>query len=370
MCGSLTEGVLPLTHVLPDPSQTAECILSQSDANCQYIFKPSSGSCGRGIQLISRDSVAATIASSCDNTTGKGAVLQQYIEPMLIANRKFDLRLYVLVPSISPLRVYLHSHGLVRFAACDYETDLEENSRYRHLTNYSVSRRFALDPNSPIKQLNHGDGQGRKWDLSDLTDYLDETHGRQYRTQMTQTIEDQICRTVLSVRNHLQRRATATAARQCYELYGFDVMIDKDGKPWLLEVNVLPSMQFTSLLDWTIKRNVTTDMLDMLCIRKPEESPRHSCTKPLSVLQDFEDEFNSRNGFNLIYPRPITPSFSSSHDNATPLHRQFAAISNTNGDQIDTSLDDLLHDWHKLKHVENKDYSHLTQDTVDALLRS
>jgi hypothetical protein len=55
-------------------------------------------------------------------------------------------------------------------------------------------------------------------------------------------------------------QVTATAARftratpkLCYELFGFDVMMDKALKPWLLEVNVSPSLMGSSPLDRKIK---------------------------------------------------------------------------------------------------------------------
>ena len=45
-------------------------------------------------------------------------VVQRYISrPFLINNTKFDIRIYVLITSFDPLRVFLYEDGLVRFAS-------------------------------------------------------------------------------------------------------------------------------------------------------------------------------------------------------------------------------------------------------------
>lgn len=53
-----------------------------------------------------------------DNTP---VIVQKYISnPFLINDTKFDLRLYVLVTSMNPLRIYLYDDGLVRFASGNF----------------------------------------------------------------------------------------------------------------------------------------------------------------------------------------------------------------------------------------------------------
>ena len=70
-------------------------------------------------------------------------VLSRYIDrPLLVGGRKFDLRLYCLVTSFSPLRAYIHRQGFARFCAVPYSSsraDLADAAM--HLTNVSVQVR-------------------------------------------------------------------------------------------------------------------------------------------------------------------------------------------------------------------------------------
>lgn len=47
---------------------------------------------------------------------------QQYItQPLLINKRKFGIRVWVAVPGVSPLRVYMHRNGLALFSSDPYK---------------------------------------------------------------------------------------------------------------------------------------------------------------------------------------------------------------------------------------------------------
>ena len=49
---------------------------------------------------------------------------------------------------------------------------------------------------------------------------------------------------------------------------GFDVLVDKELKPWLLEVNLSPSMQADSPLDWQIKGSLLADCFNLVGINR------------------------------------------------------------------------------------------------------
>jgi len=70
-------------------------------------------------------------------------IIQKYIaNPHLINWFKYDLRIYVLITSFDPLRIYLYDNGLVRFATWKYSTTNNScKKRYVHLTNYAVNKK-------------------------------------------------------------------------------------------------------------------------------------------------------------------------------------------------------------------------------------
>lgn len=50
----------------------------------------------------------------------------------------------------------------------------------------------------------------------------------------------------------------------CFEVYGFDVMLDSDLKPWLIEVNASPSMTATTPNDHKMKVGMLDDLFTIV----------------------------------------------------------------------------------------------------------
>ncbi len=62
--------------------------------------------------------------------------------PHLIEGLKYDLRIYVLLYGLNPLRIYIHEQGIGRFATENYEKPKPSNldNMYVHLTNYAINK--------------------------------------------------------------------------------------------------------------------------------------------------------------------------------------------------------------------------------------
>ena len=79
-------------------------------------------------------------------------------------------------------------------------------------------------------------------------------------------IEDCILKTIISVEsvvNNATEMFCPAKSNNCFELFGFDILIDSQLEPWLLEVNLTPALSCDSPLDQKIKSNVIADLLSL-----------------------------------------------------------------------------------------------------------
>ena len=108
----------------------------ERDPGALWILKPVAASCGRGIKIIQHNSKI---------NKREGILACKYIaNPHLINGLKYDLRVYVLVTSFNPLKVYMYTDGLVRFATEKYNTDPSQlTKKFIHLTNFSVNKKSS-----------------------------------------------------------------------------------------------------------------------------------------------------------------------------------------------------------------------------------
>jgi tubulin polyglutamylase TTLL6/13 len=89
---------------------------------------------------------------------------------------KFDLRLYVLVLGIDPLRIYLSKEGLARLSTKLYDEVNDDNvdDMMMHLTNYAVNKNSTkFEPNREADL----DAVGHKRSLRFTLKYIKRTEG-------------------------------------------------------------------------------------------------------------------------------------------------------------------------------------------------
>ncbi|ORC88576.1 putative tubulin-tyrsoine ligase-like protein [Trypanosoma theileri] len=227
-----------------------------------FIMKPNSGCQGRGI-VVTRDPLNAV--DDLDNY-----IIQEYIrKPLLLEGRKFDLRVYVLLTSIRAPSIFLFNDGLVRLCAEIYEKPTDSNVRNacKHLTNYAVNKQ---SPEYVFNDDAENGGIGNKRNFKFFNEWL-ESSG-QDPDEFWERVAHVICKTILVAQPQIANVYNSCFPRNndgynCFEILGFDILIDSKMKPWLMEVNHTPSLATDTPLDYNIKHALVTEVWNILDIK-------------------------------------------------------------------------------------------------------
>eukprot|EP00736_Rhodelphis_marinus_P007980 Rmarinus@m.3497 len=219
-----------------------------------WIMKPIGKAQGRGIFLFTKLNQISDWKKDhrwkADAQQAETYVVQRYIEnPYLVGGKKFDLRLYVLVMSYSPLDCWVYRSGFARFSSSRFTMNLKDiDSRLTHLTNVAVQRGDA----------NYDPTKGCKWSLRNLKLYMISKHGKDVVEELFLEMQNIIIRSLLSVQKVIIND------KHCFEVYGYDIMIDDDLKPWLIEVNASPSLTADTKADYELKLGMLSDSISIV----------------------------------------------------------------------------------------------------------
>jgi hypothetical protein len=152
-------------------------------------------------------------------------IVQKYIErPLLYDGRKFDIRMWTLINWQKDF--YFYRYGYVRTSSDLFTLDSRLN--YVHLTNNCLQK--------------HGEKYGmyetgNTVGFHTFSRYLRERYPTfNFQKDLIDRMKDIMIDTYLSVRDEVN----SAGRDNCFELLGFDFLVDEDLRLWLLEVNVNP----------------------------------------------------------------------------------------------------------------------------------
>jgi hypothetical protein len=232
-----------------------------------YILKPPLAARGEGIRLF------AKLGDTTENDEflySKIPLAQRYIPNPLLFHGKYKMsfRFYVALTSVDPLRIYIYQDGLVRICSKPY-VNADYTNLLVHLTNYDLQ----VENEANFVQSMSGEEtecrlDGLRADWKEVKEML-RRKGHDV-DRMWAEIQDLVVKSFLaveaplsrSVKQHVKSRGTA------YEVTGFDVLLDDNLKPWLLEVNHTPSLCPHTDLENDIKRHMLRDLYQLVDVQK------------------------------------------------------------------------------------------------------
>lgn len=198
-----------------------------------WIIKPGENTNrGNGIIVCNTLESILEVIKPVEN---KSYIIQKYLEnPLLINKRKFDIRCYAMITSISGvIQGYFYLDGYLRTASQEFIID-DVNNLFIHLTNDAIQKHSA----------DYGKYEnGNKLSYRSFQRYLDINHPEvNFFTQILPKIKEIIKETILASFMFIDKNKRM----HCMEVFGYDFMIDSEFMPWLIEVNTNPCLELSS----------------------------------------------------------------------------------------------------------------------------
>jgi len=242
---------VPKSYILP--FRNTDLVRAISKGKDRYIIKPDSGSLGQGIVIVEPGE-----QYSPDDSL---AIAQKYIPSLLLDDTKFDLRVYALVSSISPLEIYVYRDGIARFCS----EKVGGNPIYSQITNVTLNKgNIEAEDISDISRL-----------ISDVFPELQNKY-KINLDELWEKIDNVIILTVIAAHNYLKKGEEWQCPRngysRCFQILGFDILLDPDFNPHVLEVNYRPSLEYHRGRERRMKVDMIADAIRISAPLQQEQS--------------------------------------------------------------------------------------------------
>jgi tubulin polyglutamylase TTLL5 len=293
-------GFFPRVYSMPGDYHALQQAALDNPEKC-WILKPKNASKGKGIRVL-HDVADAPVEPNW--------MVQEYLaNPHTIRGHKYVLRLYVLVASIEPLRLYVYRQGFAKLASEPWDPDDWDNP-YSQLTNPDIN---ALNTAAEIPVEFIDFDRYRQW-------LRDQGHDDE---RLFAQLHDLITLTAISAVDAMRKRTAETGAdpQGCYELLGLDCMLDDTLKPWILECNLSPSLGICAepetggVMEEVVKGGLVRDMVSLVALDSSVADMRTTATESPRDLpeqhlaEEAEAELSRAGDFLRLYPNDDPSSY-------------------------------------------------------------
>ncbi|XP_072040892.1 LOW QUALITY PROTEIN: uncharacterized protein [Amphiura filiformis] len=246
-----------------------------------WICKPNGMNQGKGIYLV-RDLTELRRKYEAKETARKtrpsvhgSRLIQRYIpNPLLLNNKKFDVRTYMLIACTNPFIVLFHT-GYLRLACDDYDHD--STDLHRHLTNQYVQKKHPSYQDMKDETV---------WSMERFNDVVNEMAEEKGlpKDWVMGYFHKQMNKIMVHCFNAVKSKLDAKLG--FFDLLGFDFLIDTDFKIWLIEINVNPALHTNCKELKSLLPGMIEETLDIV-LEINEKSRRNRPIMPLASKRNF-----------------------------------------------------------------------------------
>jgi hypothetical protein len=238
---------------------------AEANPHKKWIYKPNGEAMGRGIKLIDKisdvDTKEKPFRTRCRNVEvfdpkepplkerdfASYGVMQEYmVNPMLLENRKFAMRIYLLVARVKPFLTFHYNYGYIKRCGEFYdENKFRKEDLFRHITNQEFQKKqddFTMSAAAEILSI------------ETLDNYMRDNYGvPAFRLNFWQQVKAIMMEICLGIKEQVTEECTFGM----FEIFGLDVICDADQRVYLLEANRDPSW----VCDTPVKKAIIPDMI-------------------------------------------------------------------------------------------------------------
>ena len=262
-----------------------------------WMVKPNIGLSGINISLLTNFS----------EINLKDYIITKYLyNSHLIKGYKYDLRFHGLVSSIKPLKLYLYNEGLVRLASekHNFSASFHQN-KFAFITNLHLNiknkKKFIYPKNlSNIENSN-------LWNLETFQNFCSKNNINY--DKLYHEVADIFIKAIISVREKIieDMEKHKFEISNFYHLIGFDIILDDNLKPYLLELNRECGFRNNNDAEKYFTFNIITDTLNIIGIKINQTNANQEKKGKLDTLTEHLKESlceldRPRGGYELIFP--------------------------------------------------------------------
>ena len=207
----------------------------------------------------------------------------------------------MVLTGVDPLRIYLYGDGLCRMASRKYSSEKESfNDPYVHLDSIDVNERNTDETKFNIPTL---ETEGLRSTVMRVLQHFERTENVS-KEKVWNEIRDVVVKSVLCAENEMVQsvRKFVKNRNMCFDLMGYDILLDKNFKPWIIEINHSPSMAPLTEMENRIKYAMLHDYFVLADLTLKDREPLREIVstfqeklkelktnEPLYCLEDFEN---------------------------------------------------------------------------------
>ena len=270
---------------------------SLKNDNDVWMIKPTMGSLGLKISILTNYS----------DIKLKNYLITKYLyNPHLIKGYKYDLRFHGLVSTIKPLKLYLYNEGLVRLASEKYNFSVSApHNKYSFLTNLFINKKNKKKFIYPKNMKNMEDSN--LWNLDTFQKYC--ARNNINYEKLYSEVGDIFIKMMITVREKIIDNIEKTNLQYSnfYHLIGFDIILDENLKPYLLETNRRCGFRNDNDAEKYYTYNIIADTLNIIGLRpKDLNFVSENKNKEDLIKENVEESLceldRPRGGYKLIFP--------------------------------------------------------------------